>query len=96
MTHQTIKIGPCTVLHGNCLQALEDLPANFDALITDPPYSSGGRTAGERQKPPSEKYVQGGGLFLITDKWAAANPTKIVDAVAHRSTVIEPKLEHAH
>ena len=61
MTHQTIKIGPCTVLHGNCLQALEDLPANFDALITDPPYSSGGRTAGERQKPPSEKYVQGGG-----------------------------------
>jgi ABC-type nitrate/sulfonate/bicarbonate transport system substrate-binding protein len=28
------------------------------------------------------KYVQGGGLFLITDKWAAANPTKIVDAVA--------------
>ena len=61
MTHQTIKIGPCTVLHGNCLQALEDLPANFEALITDPPYSSGGRTAGERQKPPSEKYVQGGG-----------------------------------
>lgn len=28
------------------------------------------------------KYVQGGGLFLITDKWAAANPTKLVDAVA--------------
>ena len=55
MTHQTIKIGQCTVLHGNCLQALEDLPTNFDALITDPPYSSGGRTAGERQKPPSEK-----------------------------------------
>ena len=28
------------------------------------------------------KYVQGGGLFLITDKWAAANPTKVADAVA--------------
>lgn len=28
------------------------------------------------------KYVQGGGLFLISDKWAAANPTKIADAVA--------------
>jgi ABC-type nitrate/sulfonate/bicarbonate transport system substrate-binding protein len=28
------------------------------------------------------KYVQGGGLFLISDKWAAANPTKVVDAVA--------------
>lgn len=28
------------------------------------------------------KHVQGGGLFLISDKWAAANPTKVVDAVA--------------
>lgn len=28
------------------------------------------------------KYVQGGGLFLISDKWAAANPTKVEDAVA--------------
>jgi ABC-type nitrate/sulfonate/bicarbonate transport system substrate-binding protein len=28
------------------------------------------------------KYVQGGGLFLITDRWAAANPTKVADAVA--------------
>ena len=27
------------------------------------------------------KHVQGGGLFLITDKWAAANPTKIPDVV---------------
>ncbi len=28
------------------------------------------------------KYVQGGGLFLISDKWAAANPTKVSEAVA--------------
>jgi ABC-type nitrate/sulfonate/bicarbonate transport system substrate-binding protein len=28
------------------------------------------------------KYVQGGGLFLITDRWAAANPTKVTDVVA--------------
>ena len=28
------------------------------------------------------KLVQGGGFFLISDKWAAANPTKIADAVA--------------
>ena len=28
------------------------------------------------------KQVQGGGLFLITDQWAAANPTKVADAVA--------------
>ena len=59
MTHQTIKIGPCTVLHGNCLQALEDLPANFDALITDPPYSSGGMVRGDRNRATSEKYQHG-------------------------------------
>lgn len=28
------------------------------------------------------KLVQGGGLFLITDQWATANPTKVADAVA--------------
>ena len=28
------------------------------------------------------KYVQGGGLFLISDQWAAAHPDKVADAVA--------------
>lgn len=28
------------------------------------------------------KHVQGGGFFLITDQWAAANPSKVADAVA--------------
>jgi ABC-type nitrate/sulfonate/bicarbonate transport system substrate-binding protein len=28
------------------------------------------------------KHVQGGGRFLISDKWAAANPAKVADAVA--------------
>lgn len=28
------------------------------------------------------KLVQGGGLFLITDQWAVANPTKVAHAVA--------------
>lgn len=28
------------------------------------------------------KHVQGGGLFLIADQWAAANPTRVPDAVA--------------
>ena len=58
--YPTTTIGPCTVANANCLQALPLLGGTFDALITDPPYSSGGRTAGERQRPASEKYVQGG------------------------------------
>lgn len=28
------------------------------------------------------KHVQGGGMFLISDQWAAANPAKVADAVA--------------
>lgn len=28
------------------------------------------------------KHVQGGGMFLISDQWAAANPAKVPDAVA--------------
>lgn len=60
-THQPTTIDQATLYHGDCLQILPTLPGGYDALITDPPYSSGGRTAGERQKPPSSKYVQGGG-----------------------------------
>jgi len=47
--------------HGDALRWLTTLPANSaDALITDPPYSSGGLTAGERKADPSVKYTNGG------------------------------------
>lgn len=46
---------------GNCLHVLQSLPdASVDAVITDPPYSSGGRTSGERSATPVSKYEQGG------------------------------------
>jgi len=49
------------VHHGDALAWLAGLPeACADALITDPPYSSGGLTAGERHGTPSQKYVNGG------------------------------------
>ncbi|MFB9042774.1 DNA-methyltransferase, partial [Xanthomonas arboricola] len=34
---------------------------SFDALITDPPYASGGLTAAARARPPSTKYCRDGG-----------------------------------
>jgi site-specific DNA-methyltransferase (adenine-specific) len=56
------------LLKGDALSVLPTLEAgSFDALITDPPYASGGLTAGARQKPPSEKYVQGGKNALHAD-----------------------------
>ncbi|MEU4200792.1 site-specific DNA-methyltransferase [Streptomyces sp. NPDC026294] len=40
---------PYTLHRGDALTVLADLPDNsVDALITDPPYNSGGRTSGER------------------------------------------------
>ena len=47
-----------TLHHGDSLQLLPQLDGPYDALITDPPYSSGGRTAAERQASPKHKYVR--------------------------------------
>lgn len=50
-----------TLHHGNSLDILRTLDSDsVDALITDPPYSSGGRTTSERQRPTGTKYVQSG------------------------------------
>ena len=46
------------MVHGDSLLALRDLPdESIDALITDPPYSSGGAFRGDRQAKSSTKYV---------------------------------------
>lgn len=51
-----------TLIQGEALTALRDLPtASVDALVTDPPYSSGGAFRGDRASAsPSVKYVQSG------------------------------------
>jgi site-specific DNA-methyltransferase (adenine-specific) len=52
------------LLGGDCLELLRELPtASIDALITDPPYSSGGASAGDRARDPAQKYVQKGTLI---------------------------------
>jgi len=44
---------------GDCLKFLATLEdQSVDALITDPPYSSGGLHVGARQQAPSAKYIQ--------------------------------------
>ncbi|WP_065470415.1 DNA-methyltransferase, partial [Xanthomonas bromi] len=50
------------LMQGDALTILPTLEANsFDALITDPPYASGGLTAAARAQPPSTKYCRDGG-----------------------------------
>lgn len=50
-----------TVHHGDCLDVMRRMDdASVDALITDPPYSSGGMFRGDRMAKTSTKYVQSG------------------------------------
>lgn len=47
--------------HGDALGILTTLPdAGMDAVLTDPPYSSGGVTLGARQADPAQKYQSSG------------------------------------
>jgi site-specific DNA-methyltransferase (adenine-specific) len=49
---------PYTLHRGDALQILRTLPnASVDAVITDPPYCSGGQTMAARAKPTGEKYI---------------------------------------
>lgn len=50
-----------TILRGDALPILRGLPdACADAVITDPPYSSGGMFRGDRMLPAREKYQDSG------------------------------------
>lgn len=47
------------IIHGDALRVLHDMPdASVDAVITDPPYSSGGMVRGDRTQDTHTKYVQ--------------------------------------
>lgn len=54
------EAGGITIYHGEALSLLPELEI-FDALLTDPPYSSGGQYRGDRLRSTVEKYVQSGG-----------------------------------
>ena len=62
MTMQPYHHDPAVTLYqGEALATLQTLPDNaVDALMTDPPYSSGGFTRGDRNQDPGDKYVQDG------------------------------------
>lgn len=47
------------IIHGDCLDVLRGMPdASVDAVVTDPPYSSGGQFRGDRTAKTTEKYVR--------------------------------------
>lgn len=64
------------LFHGDCLSVLPTIPSGtVDAVIADPPYSSGGMTAGTRQADPVAKYQQ----MRQSDKFhLTGKPTKLL------------------
>ncbi len=49
------------IYQGECLRILAEMEdGSVDAVITDPPYSSGGLTKNDRAQKTSKKYQQGG------------------------------------
>jgi site-specific DNA-methyltransferase (adenine-specific) len=72
MREPTDTIGEDVRLYlGDCLDVLPCLPdGSIDAVMTDPPYSSGGFTRGDRMQSTSTKYVQSG-----TERFAASDFT---------------------
>lgn len=54
-------IGDATLYLGDSLSVLRDLaPGTVDAVITDPPYSSGGAFRGDRAMDTKSKYLSSG------------------------------------
>lgn len=58
--------GRVQLFHGDALQVLLALPADsVDAVITDPPYSSGGAFRGDRMVDSRTKYVSTGAFHNL-------------------------------
>jgi site-specific DNA-methyltransferase (adenine-specific) len=69
---EKVQIGSATLYLGDCLAILPTLP-KVDALVTDPPYSSGGQFRGDRAQSTSSKYVQTGAVDTCRDEFAGDN-----------------------
>lgn len=52
----TVTIGNATLYHGDSLRIIPEL-RDIDAVITDPPYSSGGQFRSDRMASTSSKYL---------------------------------------
>jgi site-specific DNA-methyltransferase (adenine-specific) len=87
----------CTIYHGEAFELLHDL-AGVGALVTDPPYSSGGQFRGDRMGRTVAKYV-GTDVAAYRHEFAGDNrdqrafavwSTMWLTAARHASTVGAP------
>lgn len=59
----SVSIGRSELFRGDCLAVLPQLNGFFDAVVTDPPYSSGGQSKGERSRSTGAKYLNSGAVI---------------------------------
>lgn len=60
--------GDAVLYSGDSLSVLRDLPdASVDAVIADPPYSSGGLHRSDRNQTTGTKYIQAGTINVAPD-----------------------------
>ncbi|MDO8931225.1 MAG: site-specific DNA-methyltransferase [Rhodocyclaceae bacterium] len=57
LNNQCITLPGADLYRGDCLAVLPALAGPFDAVVTDPPYSSGGQSKGDRARGTGEKYL---------------------------------------
>ena len=81
MSFETVTIGDCTLIRGDCQEVLSTL-GRFDACITDPPYGIGADTGiGKVTK-------EGSDFRNATKGWDSSIPSKSVfDALINKSNV---------
>lgn len=69
---EAVQIGNATLYCGDCLEILPTL-GKVNAVISDPPYSSGGMFRGDRNQKTSTKYVNTDALITCREEFAGDN-----------------------
>ncbi|MCX7172609.1 MAG: DNA methyltransferase [Proteobacteria bacterium] len=60
LNNQHVKLPGADLYRGDCLAVLPGLTGPFGAVVTDPPYSSGGQSKGDRARSTGDKYLNSG------------------------------------
>lgn len=60
LNNEHVTLPGAELYRGDCLAVLPALAGPFDAVVTDPPYSSGGQSKGDRARGTGQKYLNSG------------------------------------
>lgn len=72
MTQPYYQDDSVTIYHGDCREIMPML-GPVDAVITDPPYSSGGQFRGDRTQKPSVKYINTDSVWTCRKEFSGDN-----------------------